>query len=82
MSDPVTLKPGFHTGVVSMLTELLRRAVAGEIDQMALVFTEPGSDGYGTWISDGVGHGATLRLIGAVADLQYNILRAYNEQQP
>lgn len=79
--DPVVLKPAFSTSIVSMLTELLRRAQAGEINQVALVYTEAGDDSrYGTWISDR-GPGSTLLLIGAIADLQHTVLVLHNEQQ-
>lgn len=78
MSDAVQLKPGFNTGIVSMLTELLRRAHAGEIAQVALVFTEPESTGYGTWVSDGATGHDTLRLVGAIADLQFTVLTLHN----
>lgn len=81
MSDPATITPTFNTGIVSMLTELLRRAKAGEITQVATVFTESGDTGaYGTWISDRDG-GSTLSLIGAIADLQFTALTLHNEQQ-
>lgn len=76
-----SLTPTYNTGIVSMLTELLRRAKGGEISQVALVFTEAGGGrGYGTWISDNEG-GSTLQLVGAIADLQFTALTAHNKQQ-
>lgn len=82
MSEPTTLRPGFTTGIVSMLTELLRRAQAGEIEQVALVYIEPNGNGYGTWISDrATPGGSTLKLVGAIADLQWTALMSHNEQQ-
>lgn len=81
VEPPTALKPDFNTGLVSMLTELLRRAQGGEINQVALVFTEPGDDHkYGTWISDRT-EGSALLLIGAIADLQFTALTLHNEQQ-
>ena len=71
----------FNTQSVSMLTELLRRAQAGDLAQVAIVFTEKGNEGnYGTWISDRE-EGSTLTLIGAITDLQWSVLRLHNEQQ-
>jgi len=81
MADPVAIRPTFNTSIVSMLTELLRRAKEGEIAQIAFVFTEPDSFGYGTWISDRDTAGSTLTMIGAIADLQYTALRLHNEAQ-
>lgn len=81
MADIESLTPSFNTGIVSMLTELLRRARAGEIGQVAMVFTEHGDpNAYGTWISDRAS-GSTLTLIGAIADLQFTALSLHNEQQ-
>lgn len=81
MSETAELRPDFSTGIVSMLTELLRRAKAGEIGQVALVFTETKSAfDYGTWISDRE-VGSTLTLIGAIEDLKFTVLTLHNEQQ-
>lgn len=84
MSEPTPLRADYNTGMVSMLTELIRRAKAGEISQIAMVAIEPVGDRYSTWISDrgpGADH-STLKLIGAVADLQWTLLQVHNEQQP
>jgi hypothetical protein len=75
------IKPDFNTGIVSMLTELLRRAKAGEIAQVAMVFTEKADEhAYGTWISNRES-GSTLSLIGAITDLQFTVLQLHNRQQ-
>lgn len=85
MSEPTQLKPGYSPGIVPMLTELLRRAQAGEISQVAVVHMNPNGVDYGVWISDRDqtepgGHG-TLALLGAVSDLQFTILQLHNQQQ-
>lgn len=85
MTEPTVLKPGYSPGIVPMLTELLRRAKAGEIAQIAVVHLNANGDDYGTWISDREhelpGGFATLKLVGAVADLQFTILQLHNQQQ-
>lgn len=85
MSDPVSLKPGYSADLVPMLTELLRRAQAGEITQAAVAYLGSDRAEYGTWISNRAEQGAhghsTLALIGAVTDLQFTLLTLHNQQQ-
>lgn len=71
------------SGLVPMLTDLLQRAQAGEISQLALVFRAPGDgQSYTVWISDTTTAGATLALIGAIANLQYMALMQHNASLP
>ena len=83
--DLTELRPPPTTGIVAMLTEMLRRAKAGEIAQLALVCVDAGGNGYSTWISDReadtMGPHASLVLIGAIADLQFTALQIHNERQ-
>lgn len=86
MSEPTSLPVPNNSGLVPMLTRLLHKAQRGEINQIALVFMEPDSNGYGVYISDRDGELApgthpTLALIGAVTDLQFTLLTAHNKEQ-
>lgn len=84
MADPTQLRPPVTPSMVVMLTELLRRAQAGEIAQIAIVSLGADGVGYGTWISDRgeseIAH-PTLALIGAVTDLQFELLTIHNQGQ-
>lgn len=85
MADNVeSIKPGYTPGLVPMLTELLRRAQAGEVAQVAIVILAAEGDAYSTWISDrgesAIQH-PTLALVGAVADLQFELLTLHNQRQ-
>ncbi len=81
MTEPVSLRPAFSADLVPMLTELLRMALAGEVNQVAVAWIGTKPHTYATWVSNREIEGDTLRLLGAVADLQHTILCLHNEQQ-
>lgn len=85
MSEPTQLRPPVTPQLTVMLTEILRRAQAGEIAQVALVALGMDGDTYSTMISDRSADApndhATLKLIGAVTDLQFELLNLHNQRQ-
>lgn len=70
------LRPPTAEGVVPFLTELLRRAQAGEVESVALAWLGQHPN-YGVWFSDAPG----LAMVGAVTDLQHTLLRRLNGLQ-
>ncbi len=81
MSDPIALRPAYSADLVPMLTELLRAAKAGDLNQVAVAWIGTAPHAYGTWVSNREVEGSTLSLLGAVADLQHTILCLHNDQQ-